>query len=290
MTTHSSHTSKALTRKSEANKIQTLPRLRHSSPVGEGTGERSNLNYKSRVKLRWSWAAAPLTMLLWQGGVAIASELSLSQPSLLVAQEFNFEAPPAPPNDLPPVIVPRDPTLPTLEPAPAPFPNSPASVTAPTVRPLPSETYLVYVNGNSPLMLDQVRRVEPEAFRKEYRGRTVIQVGQFIDQSNARRRAEALRDQGIRAEIAQVSRTGSSGSASSKGYYVVVPAGRNELTAIRAQVRRLAGDLQVNIIPRDRPRGHHIAVGPFTNWDAANSWNRYVKDFGINNARVYYGR
>lgn len=256
---------------------------------------------EQKPKFDLRWAAAPLVMLLWQGASswvaprAIASELSLSQPNLLVAQEFNFEAPPAPPaSDLPPVIVPRDPTLPTLEPAPAPFPNNPAPVTAPaaTVRSLPSETYLVYVNGNSPLMLDQVRRVEPEAFRKEYRGRTVIQVGQFIDQANARRRAEALRDQGIRAEIAQVSGSGSgsAGSASTKGYYVVVPAGRNELTAIRAQVKRLAGDLRVNIIPRDRPRGHHIAVGPFTNWDAANSWNRYVKDFGITNARVYYGR
>lgn len=252
---------------------------------------------KPRVKPQWSWAAAPLTILLWQGGLAIASELSLSQPhpNLLVAQEFDFEAPPAPSsNELPPVIVPRDPTLPTLEPAPAPFPNTPNPVTAPapTVRTLPSETYLVYVNGNSPLMLDQVRRVEPEAFRKEYRGRTVIQVGQFIDQSNARRRAEALQNQGIRAEIAQVSGSGSgsSGSASSKGYYVVVPAGRSELKAIQAQVKRLAGDLRVSVIERDRPRGHHVAVGPFTNWDAANSWNRYVKDFGITNARVYYGR
>jgi hypothetical protein len=257
--------------------------------------------FTQKPKFDLCWAAAPLVMLLCQGGLgcvgpkAIAGELNLNQPSdrLLLAQEFNFEAPPAPPSDdLPAVIVPRDPNLPTLEPAPAPLPSTSAPVTAPapTVRTLPSETYLVYVNGNSPLMLDQVRRVEPEAFRKEYRGRTVIQVGQFIDPTNARRRAEALQNQGIRAEIAQVSGSGSSGQASSKGYYVVVPAGRNELAAIQAQVKRLAGNLRVSVIKRDRPRGHHIAVGPFTSWDAANSWNRYVKDFGITNARVYYGR
>ncbi|MBD2099012.1 SPOR domain-containing protein [Trichocoleus sp. FACHB-591] len=252
---------------------------------------------KPGTQPRWSWAAAPLAMLLCQGALALAVNGAIAaepKVSVLVAQEFNFEAPPPPSDQFPSVIVPRDPTLPTLEPAPAPFPNSAAPVSAPSpsIRALPSETYLVFVNGNSPLMLDQVRRVEPEAFRKEYRGRTVIQVGQFIDQSNARRRAEALQDQGIRAEVAQVSGSGSGNSASAKpkGYYVVVPAGNRELAAIRDQVKRLAGDLRVNVIPREKPRGQHIAVGPFTNWDAANSWNRYVKDFGINNARVYYGR
>ena len=250
---------------------------------------------EQKPKFDLRWAAASLVMLLCQGGLGcIAPKAIAAEPtSVLVAQEFNFEAPPPPAsNQFPSVIVPRDPTLPTLEPAPAPFPNSPAPVSAPPTRALPSQTYLVYVNGNSPLMLEQVKRVEPEAFRKEYRGRTVIQVGQFIDQSNARRRAEALQNQGIRAEVAQVSGSGSgsSAAANSQGYYVVVPAGNRELAAIQAQVRRLAGDLRVNVIPREKPRGQHIAVGPFTNWDAASSWNRYVKDFGITNARVYYGR
>ncbi len=255
---------------------------------------------KPSVKPRWGWTAAPLALLVFQGGLALAAhEAIAAEPgaSVLVAQEFNFEAPPPPPSDqFPSVIVPRDPTLPTLEPAPGPYPNNPAPISAPPTRALPSQTYLVYVNGNSPLMLEQVKRVEPEAFRKEYRGRTVIQVGQFIDQSNARRRAEALRDQGIRAEVAQVSPgssgsgSGNSTSANPKAYYVVVPAGSGELAAVQAQVRRLAGELRVSVIPRDKPRGNHIAVGPFTNWSAANSWNRYIKDFGITNARVYYGR
>jgi hypothetical protein len=256
--------------------------------------QRCLVGTKPSMKPQWSWAA-PLAFLLWQGGLALAAhEAIAAEPSsVLVAQEFNFEAPPPPPSSqFPPVIVPRDPTLPTLEPAPAPFPNSPAPISAPPTRALPSQTYLVYVNGNSPLMLEQVRRVEPEAFRKEYRGRTVIQVGQFIDQSNARRRAEALQDQGIRAEVAQVSGSGSGSSApaSPKGYYVVIPASSGALAAVQAQVKRLAGDLRVSVISRDQPRGNHIAVGPFTNWNAANSWNRYVNDFGLTNARVYYGR
>jgi len=251
---------------------------------------------KPSVKPRWGWAAS-LALLFFQGGLALAAQeaIATEPSSILVAQEFNFEAPPPPPSDqFPSVIVPRDPTLPTLEPAPGPYPSNPAPISAPPTRTLPSRTYLVYVNGNSPLMLEQVKRVEPEAFRKEYRGRTVIQVGQFIDQSNAKRRAEALRDQGIRAEVAQVSGSGSgsnsSTSANPKRYYVVVPAGSGEILAIQTQVKRLAGDLRVSVIERDKPRGNHIAVGPFTNWDAANSWNRYVKDFGITNARVYYGR
>lgn len=206
--------------------------------------------------------------------------LAFAIPCDAIAQEYIFEQDPS---SLPSVTVPRNPNLPVLA------PNSTFQPTAPATSPLQSERYLVYVNASSPLMLEQIRRVEPEAFREQYQGRTVIQVGEFNEQRNAQQRAEALKQQGIRAEIAQVSGSGGSGGRSAKGYYVVIPAGADEIDAIQAQIARLASGIPTRIQERDNPRGLHIAVGPFESRGFANRWNRYLKDFGITNARVYYG-
>ncbi|MGA7938013.1 MAG: hypothetical protein WCA35_30975, partial [Kovacikia sp.] len=62
--------------------------------------------------------------------------------------------------------------------------------------------YLVYVNGDSPYLLQQVRTVEPKAFVQQYQGRQVIQVGTFSDETNAQRQVEALKSQGVMAELA----------------------------------------------------------------------------------------
>lgn len=220
---------------------------------------------------------------------------------LVAAKEFDFQAPQPAPDNLPPVIVPRNPTLPRLEPSPE-LPSQP-DFTAPTtpIAPPPSalprsnsvpaaETFLVYVNGSSPLMLDQVKRVEPTAFRKQYDGRTVIQAGQFYNQTNAQRRAQELQAQGIRAEIAQFSGSGRQQLQTAKAYYVVIPAGDRTVSLIQEQVSRLRGDLRVEVLKREKPYGQHLAVGPFASYDSARNWTRYLKEFDINNARVYYGR
>ncbi|MGP1375182.1 MAG: SPOR domain-containing protein [Almyronema sp.] len=66
--------------------------------------------------------------------------------------------------------------------------------------------YMVYVNGNSPLLLEQVQQIEPSAFRRQYNGRTVIQTGAFDYPQNAQAQVEALADWGIGAEVAEVER------------------------------------------------------------------------------------
>lgn len=265
-----------------------------------------------RMRTNMNWQIGLLSLLLLGSGAQInpakAAEIGEQStlPGLQAAaaqREIDFQAPQPAPENLPSVIVPRNPTLPRLEPSPAQLPSSPDSSApaAPVNSTVPStlprstsvpaaETFLVYVNGSSPLMLDQVKRVEPTAFRKQHDGRTVIQAGQFYNRANAQRRAEELQSQGIRAEVAQASGAGGRQSQSVKGYYVVIPAGDRTILLIRDQVTRLADGLQVKIDKRDEPYGQHLAVGPFASYDAARNWTRYLKEFDINNARVYYGR
>jgi hypothetical protein len=64
--------------------------------------------------------------------------------------------------------------------------------------------YLVYLNGNSDLLLEQVRRIEPGAFRRDYNNDRVIQAGLFISEANAKEQIDRLSAQGILAQLDQV--------------------------------------------------------------------------------------
>jgi hypothetical protein len=71
-------------------------------------------------------------------------------------------------------------------------------------RNLDSKRYLVYIPGENPQTLAQVRLYEPEAFLSQYKGRTVIQVGVFTDRNNAQRLARELELGGVRSAIASI--------------------------------------------------------------------------------------
>ncbi|MEO1126590.1 MAG: hypothetical protein AAFX95_21330 [Cyanobacteria bacterium J06639_16] len=73
-----------------------------------------------------------------------------------------------------------------------------------------AQRYMVYVNGNSPLLLDQVRLVQPDAFRQQYNGRSVIQAGLYNSEQNAREQVQRLANSGIGADITSVQRAVSS--------------------------------------------------------------------------------
>lgn len=168
--------------------------------------------------------------------------------------------------------------------------------------------YRVFVNGNSRLLLEQVQKIEPNAFPKQDDGRDVIQAGAFDDRRDARARVEELENIGIQARVEEeffapnvrTVRTGRYNTSrfddefdfDSTGYFVVIPAPQRDLQDIEEQVRRLAlredqNDLAVQW--RNQPRGYHVIVGPFEDREIAERWNRYLKDFGLGNARVYYG-
>jgi len=72
------------------------------------------------------------------------------------------------------------------------------------------------------------------------------------------------------------------------GYYVVIPASAGDLSVIQQQIVGLGAPAE-SVRPRGIPRGPHVSVGPFESRSLADSWNRYLRNFGLD-ARVYYGR
>jgi len=223
---------------------------------------------------------------------AIAETLPLK--SQLIAQDV-FQGLPPPPEltPLPSVTVPSDPSAaPAAAPREIEF-SAPLPTTAPSLSPatpagLPGR-YFVLISGDSDLLLGQVRRVEPEAFRKTYKGRTVIQAGTFNSRENAAQRAAQLQAQGIRSNLISVSGDGGEDFGSvAQGYYVVIPADRALLPSIAETVRRAGVSGQV--LQRTAPLGPHVAVGPFGDRDAAERSMNALKGIGLPNARVYFDR
>lgn len=78
---------------------------------------------------------------------------------------------------------------------PVPSPNISSSTSS-------NQSFLVYVSGDSPGLLTQVRQVEPRAFMRSYNGRRVIQTGSFTNQEYAQEQIIALRSRGITAQLA----------------------------------------------------------------------------------------
>lgn len=155
-----------------------------------------------------------------------------------------------------------------------------------------SDRYLVYVNSPNSTQLEQVKQLEPGAFLRQYQGKSVIQAGVFSQQLNATNIAKQLQSQGIATHIINLS-TGQEVAlqrAMSKFYFVVIPAGAADLPIIERQVKQLPNKVPAIISQRQEPRGSHLRVGPFTERDKAESYNRYLISTGLTKARVYYGR
>jgi hypothetical protein len=156
---------------------------------------------------RWAIAGMMLTgmMVALAPGVMADSELGDRGemgrgpgPLLLLSQRVVDGLPPPPPSPTPP------PQAPTVS-----VPTTPRPPGAPAPVPMPGQTptgnrYVVVINGDSPLLLDQVRRVESEAAIQTFQGQQVIQAGVFDNATVAQRRAETLASQGIGAEIVAV--------------------------------------------------------------------------------------
>jgi hypothetical protein len=145
------------------------------------------------------------------------------------------------------------------------------------------------VNGDSPLMLQQVKRVELQAFIQQFEGRRVIQAGVFSTEANARQQTEALAAQGIASEITTSNMGSLLPGNSARGYYVVVPGDRADLPDFRDRAIRL-GVQQNSIQLRERPLGPHLAVGPFAQRQQAETMGRYLKDRGQLDTRIYFDR
>jgi hypothetical protein len=174
------------------------------------------------------------------------------------------------------------------------------------------ERYLVYVDGSDFQTLQAIRQIEPSAYIRQFQGRNVIQSGVFNRVSNAQQRVSELQSRGIySARIISFSngqeinagnrgfvgdRTNRNPPRQASRYYVAIPTTPEQLPAIAAQVRqnlaRFSQDLgrAGGVLERTQPRGPHVAVGPFSDRFQAEEWNKYLRNTGYGNARVYYGK
>jgi hypothetical protein len=226
-------------------------------------------------------------LLLW-GCLAIA----LSTP----ARAQRLPAPPIFDDDIPSAPVPETQTFPqqgSPELPPAPSSDRVIEFTAPQPLRTPnrsSRVYRVEIYGDSPLLLAQVQRLERRAFVR--RGEGIIQVGEYTNEADAQQRVSELEQRGIIAQITAVyvdaGATETERQNRSRAYFVVIPTGRSDLGQIRAKVIGLGFNREA-VLPREGPRGSHLAVGPFKGRTEAERWSSYLQGQGMD-ARVYFGR
>ncbi|MEH2027427.1 hypothetical protein [Nostoc sp.] len=174
------------------------------------------------------------------------------------------------------------------------------------------ERYLVYVDGSDFQTLQAIRQIEPSAYIRQYQGRNVIQSGVFNRVSNAQQRVSELQSRGIySARIISFAngqeinpgnrdfvgdRSNINANRPVSRYYVAIPATSEQLPAIAAQIRQNLGRFSQDlgrsggVLERTQPRGPHVAVGPFPDRFQAEEWNKYLRNMGYGNARVYYGK
>ncbi|OKH11014.1 hypothetical protein [[Limnothrix rosea] IAM M-220] len=147
--------------------------------------------------------------------------------------------------------------------------------------------YRVEVANSDSLMLAAVKKVEPNAFLRGDR----IQVGLFSEQQNANSLRTDLQAKGIAADVVAVggnSPVAAIGSSidSVAGYFVAIPTRGLLSSDLQSQLRQ-AG-INPNLMQeRDAPRGNHIAIGPFTSRQEAESINTQMRAISFD-SRLYF--
>ncbi|MBW4675778.1 MAG: hypothetical protein KME52_17665 [Desmonostoc geniculatum HA4340-LM1] len=253
------------------------------------------------------------------------AQAQISNSNLLLAQQEGEPLPPVPFQESP-QLPPAEPAQ-IFQPEQNFQPSQPPQIFQPEQNFQPSqpeefsqynqnfERYLVFVDGSDFQTLQQIRQLEPSAYIREYQGRNVIQSGVFTRASNAQQRVNELNSRGIYGtriigfangrEIGSFDgdNRGFSGDRNNinipkqvSRYYVAIPTTSEQLPAIAAQVRqnlaRFNQDLgrSGGVLERRQPRGPHVAVGPFADRVQAQEWNKYLRNIGYKDARVYYGK
>ncbi|MBU7583342.1 MAG: hypothetical protein KAF91_10620 [Nostoc sp. TH1S01] len=272
------------------------------------------------IKLSGQFRALPIMPLFLGSSLAIISHIYPAQGQvnshhILLSQQTVIETLPPPPDTS--ISPDNQQTLPQIQPGqieqydPTPFPY-PSTNNQSQQNPLliqPSqpnqysqnfERYFVYVDSNNYQTLQRVRQIEPGAYIRQYQGRSIIQSGVFNRQSNAQERVRQLQSYGIRGarvvsfsngQEIQTFNSGSSGYSENRSnrYYVVIPGKTQDLPVIADAIIRGSGYSSL-VQERQKPLGPHVAVGPFAERGDADRWNKYVRDLGFGNARVYYSR
>lgn len=152
------------------------------------------------MSIPWIGAGVVSSLICWSS-IALAEPMTEPGDRLLLAQQVVNGLPPPPPafgQSLPPA---------QPNPQPSMMPGMAAPMAVPTVP--GAQQYAVIVNGDSGMMLNQVRSIAPSAFVQEYQGRRMIQAGMFGDIGGAQQQVAALAARGIGAQVVTIpGRTG----------------------------------------------------------------------------------
>ncbi|MEO1522839.1 MAG: hypothetical protein AAFU78_18960 [Cyanobacteria bacterium J06633_2] len=100
--------------------------------------------------------------------------------------------------------LPPPPSFPPADGSEFPSPTNSTTPTAPTPEASADRLFMVAVNGNSPLLLEQVRQVQPTALIQEYNGQPIILVGAYATPALAQEQVTALASNGISASVTPV--------------------------------------------------------------------------------------
>ncbi|USR89704.1 hypothetical protein NEA10_12530 [Phormidium yuhuli AB48] len=151
--------------------------------------------------------------------------------------------------------------------------------------------YLVYVNSRSSERLAEIQRLDSSAAFGMFRGDQIIQAGLFQDREAAERRSRQLGERGIQGQIAAVTVPDQAGSGTSStasaAYYVIIPGSQQTLDRALATVQSTVNP-GTPIQRRDRPRGLHLAVGPFRERQTAERLSDRLRRQGLSQSRVHY--
>jgi cell division protein FtsN len=181
--------------------------------------------YGLPFKMTQLWAI-PRSLM---GGIGLTASIAIAAPASAISHPISVaqvtEGLPPPPSGGT-VVVPSNPvplppppdtgteSSPDIEPEPA-LPPPPE----PEVEPEPSRSpsrsrrrsasrssrqYIVIVEGDSPLLLQQVQRIQSDAFIVDDDGDRVIQAGSFTDRDQAEEHVDVLEDVGIEADVVRV--------------------------------------------------------------------------------------
>ncbi len=213
----------------------------------------------------------------------------LSTGAIAVAQVTVFEGLPPTPPAIPTLRdTPEDRVVPIDQPPSLREFNfeAPASVVSPNNAVNYATRYRVEVANSDALMLETVQKVEPNAFLRGDR----IQVGLFSEQANASNLQSDLRAKGISADIVPVGGNASVAIGSSiddtEGYFVAIPT--RGMSAVELQGQLLQAGISPNLMQeRDAPRGNHIAIGPFTSRQQAETINTQIRAVSFD-SRLYF--
>lgn len=100
--------------------------------------------------------------------------------------------------------LPPPPSFPPADLSDFPPPPDPSTTSAPSSESSTDQLFMVSVNGSSPLLLEQVRQVQPDALIQEYDGQPIILVGAYENAALANQQIAALDAQGISATVTPV--------------------------------------------------------------------------------------